>query len=136
MDRIFSCAAKFATLTVLLAGSALEAFPKTKLTAPGLDESLLTNASVYLHDYRSKGIRVEPSYVEQKFILHNYGHGGASLQLAWGSAYEAFEFLQIAVLSDQFPLFWEPALSAYLQRIFWRTEDIKCVSTPINLPRV
>lgn len=80
----------------------LDGFPKTQLISPNISEEAVLESAVSLHDYRDCGLRVEPAYIREKLIIHNYGHGGASLALSWGSVYEAFEYLQIENLSGEF----------------------------------
>lgn len=96
------CCTTCLCLSSFFVGTALEAFPKPSLTAPYLSRDAVVKASVSIHDFRDKGIRVEPSYMRDKLIIHNYGHGGASLPLSWGSVEEAFEYLEIELLSDEF----------------------------------
>jgi D-amino-acid oxidase len=41
---------------------------------------------VGLRPYRDEGFVVEASRLGNKFLVHNYGHGGAGMTLSWGTA--------------------------------------------------
>ena len=41
---------------------------------------------VGLRPYRSEGFVVDAERVGHKFLIHNYGHGGAGITLSWGTA--------------------------------------------------
>jgi D-amino-acid oxidase len=41
---------------------------------------------VGLRPYRPEGFRVEAERLGEKFLVHNYGHGGAGVTLSWGTA--------------------------------------------------
>ncbi len=41
-----------------------------------------------LRPYRERTYRLEPETVGDKFVVHNYGHGGAGITLSWGCAHE------------------------------------------------
>ena len=44
-----------------------------------------------LRPYRAKGFRVEAERVNDKVLIHNYGHGGGGITLSWGSSHLAME---------------------------------------------
>jgi D-amino-acid oxidase len=52
-----------------------------------------------LRPYREQTYRLEPEVVESKFVVHNYGHGGAGITLSWGCAHEVVDFLRRRGLS-------------------------------------
>jgi D-amino-acid oxidase len=41
---------------------------------------------VGLRPLRAKGVRLESEKVDDRTVIHNYGHGGAGLTLSWGCA--------------------------------------------------
>jgi hypothetical protein len=44
-----------------------------------------------LRPYRERTYRLEPEVVGSKFVVHNYGHGGAGITLSWGCAHEVVD---------------------------------------------
>lgn len=44
-----------------------------------------------LRPFRASGFRVESESVENKTIIHNYGHGGGGVTLSWGTSHLAVE---------------------------------------------
>jgi len=36
--------------------------------------------------YRKATYRLEPETVGDKYVVHNYGHGGAGITMSWGCA--------------------------------------------------
>jgi len=44
-----------------------------------------------LRPFRPQGFRVEAERMDDKIIIHNYGHGGGGITLSWGSSYLAAE---------------------------------------------
>lgn len=61
---------------------------------PSLDLSLdaITGFGVGIRPVRVQ-VRIEAEYIENKLVIHNYGHGGAGMSLSWGSAYEVIDLL-------------------------------------------
>ncbi|XP_049287298.1 D-aspartate oxidase-like [Anopheles funestus] len=60
---------------------------------PSLRDALLVKDNVGLRPVRSSGVRLELTDIvfangERHAIVHNYGHGGAGITLAWGCAGE------------------------------------------------
>jgi D-amino-acid oxidase len=47
-----------------------------------------------LRPYRAETFRLEPELVGEKFVVHNYGHGGAGITLSWGCALEIAELVK------------------------------------------
>lgn len=47
------------------------------------------HTTVGLRPFRGPGFRVEPEKLDHKTVIHNYGHGGAGMSLAWGTGYLA-----------------------------------------------
>ena len=46
---------------------------------------------VGLRPFRATGFRVEVERLEDKLLVHNYGHGGGGITLSWGSSHLAME---------------------------------------------
>jgi glycine/D-amino acid oxidase-like deaminating enzyme len=46
-----------------------------------------------LRPFRDRSYRLEPENVGGKFIVHNYGHGGAGITLSWGCAQEVVDLI-------------------------------------------
>lgn len=51
----------------------------------------VTRVLVGLRPYRPAGYVVEATRLGDKRLVHHYGHGGAGITLAWGTAHEAVE---------------------------------------------
>jgi hypothetical protein len=47
-----------------------------------------------LRPFREISYRLEPENVDGKFVVHNYGHGGAGITLSWGCAYEIVDLVK------------------------------------------
>lgn len=71
-----------------------------ELKLPSLNESDEAATLVGIRPFRSLGIRLEKQIVNGKTIIHNYGHGGSGVTLAWGSAGKAIEILQNENIED------------------------------------
>src|SRR5262247_3455990 len=48
--------------------------------------------TVGLRPHRDSGFRLEADKLDQKMLIHNYGHGGAGMSLSWGTGQIAAEF--------------------------------------------
>lgn len=46
----------------------------------------LVRSTVGLRPYRTTGFRVESERLDDKQLIHNYGHGGGGMTLSWGTA--------------------------------------------------
>ena len=54
---------------------------------PDLDRSKIIGGTVGLRPSRSE-VRLEVEVIDGRFVVHNYGHGGAGVTLSWGCAEE------------------------------------------------
>jgi D-amino-acid oxidase len=52
-----------------------------------------------LRPYRDQTYRLEPEIVGNKFVVHNYGHGGAGITLSWGCAQEVVSMVRMRGLA-------------------------------------
>ncbi len=59
---------------------------------PELDREKIIGVSVGLRPSRNE-VRLEKESIEEKIIIHNYGHGGSGVTLSWGCADEVIEIL-------------------------------------------
>lgn len=55
--------------------------PKAKIAA-----DLVIKETVGLRPYRLSGVRLETEKLDDKIVVHNYGHGGSGFSLSWGTA--------------------------------------------------
>lgn len=69
---------------------ALGARQPTLLPTPDLSDAKILRFVAGLRPYRSTGLRLEVERVGEKIVVHDYGHGGAGVTLAWGCAEEVF----------------------------------------------
>ena len=53
---------------------------------PNIDAALITRTLVGLRPYRAAGFVVRGERIDEKIIIHNYGHGGGGITLSWGSS--------------------------------------------------
>ena len=53
-----------------------------------------------LRPYREQTYRLQPENVGSKFVVHNYGHGGAGITLSWGCAQEVVDIVRTRGLAD------------------------------------
>ena len=47
--------------------------------------------TVGLRPHRDAGFMLRPDRLDDKLLVHNYGHGGAGMSLAWGTGLMAAE---------------------------------------------
>ncbi len=51
----------------------------------------IIHTTVGLRPYRASGFVVKPEKLDEKTLIHNYGHGGGGISLSWGTSYLAAE---------------------------------------------
>jgi len=54
--------------------------------APRISRDRMVRTIVGLRPYRPSGFVVKREEFDDKSIIHNYGHGGGGITLAWGSS--------------------------------------------------
>ena len=64
---------------------------KRKLLPVKVSRDRLIRTVVGLRPYRPQGFRLEIEKLDEKVLVHHYGHGGAGITLSWGSAQLALE---------------------------------------------
>ncbi len=52
----------------------------------------IIRTTVGLRPHRDAGFVLKPDRLDDKLLIHNYGHGGAGMSLAWGTGLMAAEF--------------------------------------------
>jgi glycine/D-amino acid oxidase-like deaminating enzyme len=53
---------------------------------PDIDASQIVKTLVGLRPYRASGFVVRGERIDEKIVIHNYGHGGGGITLSWGSS--------------------------------------------------
>jgi D-amino-acid oxidase len=89
-------------LAALSAVPVAAARPATKVL-PSPDFTLLRERSPYVvgvRPFRAGGVRLELEAVQRKQVVHNYGHGGAGITLAFGCAEEAADLVDEVFASN------------------------------------
>src|SRR5262245_47978731 len=63
------------------------------VTLPLIDASWdrVIRTTVGLRPHRDSGFRLQADKLDQKLLIHNYGHGGAGMSLSWGTGQMAAE---------------------------------------------
>ena len=63
--------------------------PATNLEPVRVSPDRVIRVTTGLRPFRPSGFRVEAEKVDDKLVIHNYGHGGAGITLSWGTAHLA-----------------------------------------------
>jgi glycine/D-amino acid oxidase-like deaminating enzyme len=83
-----ACAGKSAPADpVMLMLSGPRPRPANDLVPVDASWGRVIHTTVGLRPFREGGFRVEPEKLDDKTIIHNYGHGGGGMSLSWGTAY-------------------------------------------------
>src|SRR6266536_2194661 len=72
----------------------LKAVPKAPLRLAPVNASWdrIIRTTVGLRPHRDAGFMLKADKLDDKLLVHNYGHGGAGMSLAWGTGLMAAEF--------------------------------------------
>ncbi|MEO1244951.1 MAG: FAD-dependent oxidoreductase [Pseudomonadota bacterium] len=62
------------------------AYSRKPWAAPNISRDAVIRVVVGHRPYRHNGFRVEREQLDDKTLVHNYGHGGGGLSLGWGSS--------------------------------------------------
>src|SRR5436853_2082873 len=91
---LYGAAATTALLTVARS-KAFAAFAPERHFAPvKVSRDRIIREVVGLRPYRAEGFVVEAERIGPKFLVHNYGHGGAGITLSWGTASLAVDLVR------------------------------------------
>lgn len=67
---------------------------QSKVGAVQVAENRVIGHLSALRPYRPQGFRIEAERFGDKYLVHNYGHGGCGVTLCWGSGMEAADLVQ------------------------------------------
>ena len=70
---------------------------KCEVFWPDLDRQNIVGSAVGLRPSRYE-LRLELEIINNKKVIHNYGHGGAGVTLSWGCADEVVKLLKVNML--------------------------------------
>jgi D-amino-acid oxidase len=65
--------------------------PALDLVPVNISWDRVIHTTVGLRPYRPSGFVVKPEKLDDKVVIHDYGHGGGGMSLAWGTGYLAAE---------------------------------------------
>jgi glycine/D-amino acid oxidase-like deaminating enzyme len=66
--------------------------PPVRLPAVNASWDRIIRTTVGLLPHRDPGFVLKPDKLDDKLVVHNYGHGGAGMSIAWGTGLMAAEF--------------------------------------------
>ena len=95
---------KILFVSVLALAGCLKAEVVIDLPTPDLSDANILYTSAGLRPYRKSGIRLEVEKMNDKVLIHDYGHGGAGISLSWGCAQEALKLMEQYVSNKQSPI--------------------------------
>src|SRR5262245_26657744 len=72
--------------------STAPAHPSVRLATINASWDRVIRTTVGLRPHRDPGFLLKPDKLDDKLLIHNYGHGGAGMSLAWGTGLMAAEF--------------------------------------------
>ena len=65
--------------------------PPLRLTPPDLSWDRIIRTTIGLRPHRPSGFVLRADKIDEKTLIHNYGHGGAGMSLSWGTGQMAAE---------------------------------------------
>src|SRR5260370_19602093 len=65
--------------------------PPVRLSAVNASWDRIIRTTVGLRPHRDPGFVLRPDKLDDKLLVHNYGHGGAGMSIAWGTGLMAAE---------------------------------------------
>ena len=93
--RNFLCGALATSAALIAARSHAFGFnPERRLAPVKVSRDRIIREVVGLRPYRAEGFVVEAERIGPKFLVHNYGHGGAGITLSWGTASLAVDLVR------------------------------------------
>ena len=93
--RDFLCGALATSAALIAARSHAFGFnPERRLAPVKVSRDRIIREVVGLRPYRAEGFVVEAERIGPKFLVHNYGHGGAGITLSWGTASLAVDLVR------------------------------------------
>ncbi|MBW3535423.1 MAG: FAD-binding oxidoreductase, partial [Gemmatimonadetes bacterium] len=69
--------------------SGLAGWRAAGLVPPDVSWDRIIRTTVGLRPFRESGFRLEVERLDDRTVIHNYGHGGAGMSLSWGTAHLA-----------------------------------------------
>ena len=87
-----ACAPKTAPKTAPPAGASATMRPPQHLVPVRASWDRVIRTTVGLRPHRDPGFVLKADKLNDKLLIHNYGHGGAGMSLAWGTGLMAAEF--------------------------------------------
>ena len=95
--------AGFAAATLAATRSALAFDTKRHFAPVKVARNRIIREMVGLRPYRPGGFVVEAQRLGNKFLVHNYGHGGAGVTLSWGTASLAVDLVRDFLIARRSP---------------------------------
>ena len=97
--RAFITTSSMAAASLAVGGCATNARPRgaarrqpVRLAPVDASWERVIRTTVGLRPHRDPGFVLEPDKLDDKLVVHNYGHGGAGMSIAWGTGLMAAEF--------------------------------------------